>query len=607
MSSAGEQPFGADAAAALENVLADVSGTRLATRYRDYSRLVFEFRGQAYACVPLQKREGGILLALPSGTIDQGVFDEASVGGFLGALGPYHVGTCRLVSPAGRAQGSPVGVLVLDLSFAPDDAVREEWATEGISLTDLYDDDATDVVGFGAPSQSGETRWLHSSGTRALVDGFLASAVDGGARQSDYVTADDGQASLRATRRPARPKAEASAKAQALGLNALTGRGWGPLAGAPIAGKVASPAANTQLFGEEAGRAGLDAAQLQALLKAAGRGGLASSSIAGKSSATIAQRRAAPPPRGRQNTGSRVWQTENELAEEDLGDEGDDDLEDPEDSGRIPGRAAEAAAEAAAAALIGMDNTSGLGPILAALMLQNQTMMQAIAPKTRSDPLRCLLEAGAGTGGDGDGPRGTGLKGCAARSAWVKSIREQGPAILDSIRSRLADVSEVDVEGLVPASMRAFFEKKVPLGHQKGLTYFAMLAAKMWEHHERGDHSAAHVLSGLACVYLEQVAVDQGRHQVGWLLTGLPQPAFNLTQQNQSRNQEEPFGLLGDPLWLAANLSYLKDLDYFDARQKSTSTSRGGKDPPSGPPTGPSRPRPKGPRKPKAPPSAKEQ
>ena len=75
-------------------------------------------------------------------------------------------------------------------------------------------------------------------------------------------------------------------------------------------------------------------------------------------------------------------------------------------------------------------------------------------------------------------------------------------------------------------------------------------------------------------MYLEQCALDVGRHQVGWLFTGLPQPAFNLTTANTSRNQEEPFGLLMDPAWLHANLSYLKDLDYFDQRQASIAKTR---------------------------------
>ena len=82
--------------------------------------------------------------------------------------------------------------------------------------------------------------------------------------------------------------------------------------------------------------------------------------------------------------------------------------------------------------------------------------------------------------------------------------------------------------------------------------------------------------------YVEQTAIDGGKHQLGWMLTGLPQPPFNLTSRNQVRNQEEPFGLLTDPKWMAANLSYVKDLDYFETRQKAAANSQGSDAPPAG-------------------------
>ena len=77
-------------------------------------------------------------------------------------------------------------------------------------------------------------------------------------------------------------------------------------------------------------------------------------------------------------------------------------------------------------------------------------------------------------------------------------------------------------------------------------------------------------LVALAAVFVEQTAVDNGRLQLSWLLTGLNQPAFNLTSQHTQRTSEEPFARLADPRWIAANLAYLKDLDFFEQRQKST-------------------------------------
>ena len=70
----------------------------------------------------------------------------------------------------------------------------------------------------------------------------------------------------------------------------------------------------------------------------------------------------------------------------------------------------------------------------------------------------------------------------------------------------------------------------------------------------------------LLAVYLEQVAVDGGRHQLGWLLTGMPNPPFQLVQAHSQRAQEDPAGFLGEPRWVAANFAHLKDMDYLESR-----------------------------------------
>ena len=116
----------------------------------------------------------------------------------------------------------------------------------------------------------------------------------------------------------------------------------------------------------------------------------------------------------------------------------------------------------------------------------------------------------------------------------------------------------------------------MPLGNQKGLTYFSFLIAAMWEQIHcslaRGEvvPSRLKAMVALAAVYTEQAALDQGRHQVAWLLTALDQPPFNLTSQNTVRNQEEPCSLFCNPSWLAVNLAYLI-LDFLDACQKALS------------------------------------
>ena len=130
--------------------------------------------------------------------------------------------------------------------------------------------------------------------------------------------------------------------------------------------------------------------------------------------------------------------------------------------------------------------------------------------------------------------------------------------------------------------MRTFFTNKVPLGSMRGLTYFAFATAQLWEAAGRDDLAALKAQVALLAVYLEQVAVDGGRRQMGWLLTGMPNPPFQLAQAaGPQRAQEDPVGFLGDFRWVAANLAYFKDVDYFESR-----TKLGGKQPPSDRPGG---------------------
>eukprot|EP00974_Lingulodinium_polyedra_P004963 466269-Lingulodinium_polyedra.AAC.1 len=56
-----------------------------------------------------------------------------------------------------------------------------------------------------------------------------------------------------------------------------------------------------------------------------------------------------------------------------------------------------------------------------------------------------------------------------------------------AFRECLATAMESPADGLDPAALRAFFERRAPLGTLKGLTYFAFLCARMWECMERGE------------------------------------------------------------------------------------------------------------------------
>ena len=82
-----------------------------------------------------------------------------------------------------------------------------------------------------------------------------------------------------------------------------------------------------------------------------------------------------------------------------------------------------------------------------------------------------------------------------------------------------------------------------------------------------------HTLIALSAIFIEQSALDNGKLNVGWLMTGLQPPPFAML--SQTRHTEEPWASLADPSWVGAQLSYLKDLDYFENRQSNVTKGKG--------------------------------
>lgn len=119
-------------------------------------------------------------------------------------------------------------------------------------------------------------------------------------------------------------------------------------------------------------------------------------------------------------------------------------------------------------------------------------------------------------------------------------------------------------------------EKKVPLGDMKLLTFMATFLAHAWEaaYLAKDELMLGYISRGL--VFVEQAALDAGRTQMAWLLVGLPEPNWAVTTQNRRRQALQPFARLAAPQWVAANVAFLRDLDFMESRLKGTKV--GGKE-----------------------------
>ena len=76
-------------------------------------------------------------------------------------------------------------------------------------------------------------------------------------------------------------------------------------------------------------------------------------------------------------------------------------------------------------------------------------------------------------------------------------------------------------------------------------------------------------------MFVEQTCLDGGRTQLGWLLTGVSEPNLQLLQLNKKKSSLKPFSRLAHASWVAANVSYLRDLDYLEGRMKNLGATKG--------------------------------
>lgn len=90
---------------------------------------------------------------------------------------------------------------------------------------------------------------------------------------------------------------------------------------------------------------------------------------------------------------------------------------------------------------------------------------------------------------------------------------------------------------------------------------------------------------------VEQAALDAGRMTMAWLLVGLPEPNWAIIEKNQVRRTIRPFSKLARPAWMAANLAFLKDLDYMETRLKDNKIDKPLKEPEDTNPSGDPKPK----------------
>ena len=214
---------------------------------------------------------------------------------------------------------------------------------------------------------------------------------------------------------------------------------------------------------------------------------------------------------------------------------------------------------------------SSLGALLLAQMKQNALLLEKLGGPKPTDSIHAVLGQGSGSGSESGG----GVRGHLAREAFMK-IMSDLPKVASAARSNA--LMELGLQRAEPGLMREFLERRVPLSSHRLLGHVGMLAASGWEVAARNNNEELAGFCAQLMIFVEQAALDNGRLQLAYLLTGRADPSPQLWQ-NARIPGLKPFSRLAAPQWVAANLAYLKELDYAEtriaqlAKGRSTSTA----------------------------------
>ena len=122
--------------------------------------------------------------------------------------------------------------------------------------------------------------------------------------------------------------------------------------------------------------------------------------------------------------------------------------------------------------------------------------------------------------------------------------------------------------------MYRYVERRIPLADEKMLSHFAVLLGEGWVIAHQNHDVVMKGFLARALIFLEQCALDGGRMELAWLLSGFSEPSTHLHFPLRKTPGLKPFSRLVHPLWVSANLAYLRDLDYLEGRASTLGRQR---------------------------------
>lgn len=210
-------------------------------------------------------------------------------------------------------------------------------------------------------------------------------------------------------------------------------------------------------------------------------------------------------------------------------------------------------------------------------MQQNSLLLRKLMAPRSADPVLGALQGGGGGSDSGVG-NSSGVKGCMARDAYVRAVQDL-VKVSEVCRNNMLKELGIHASKEDGNLMRKYVERKVPLAEYRLLSQMAFMIAESWMIGFESQNTELLGLLARMMFFVEQAALDQGRTQTAWLLTGWQEPPYHILVSNKRRTGLQQFCKLCSPAWLAANLAYVKDLDWMESRMATV--AKNGKNAPT--------------------------
>lgn len=202
---------------------------------------------------------------------------------------------------------------------------------------------------------------------------------------------------------------------------------------------------------------------------------------------------------------------------------------------------------------------------------QNSLLLQKIlGSRANTDPMANLLSSG---GANESGSSSSGAKGCVARDMFLRTIQDHS-RVAEVVRANALQELGISPDREDKDLMKTYFERRVPLADNRLLAHVAQLAAEGWSIAAASHNIEMQGFLGRMMMFVEQVALDSNKIELGWLMAGFAEPNSHLQFSVKRTPGLKPFTRLASPIWVSANLAFLRDLDYLQARMASVGSAK---------------------------------